>query len=1757
MADLEVGKQAISKGIDLGKLQGGLKKESLKTDSQKSIFGTIDKDQNGILDEEELTTFKTSLDKNGNNTISKKEIKKYLKENKLSNINKKEFESALNSYIENTENVSNVKVKNIDNENKKTIEITYKDGTTEIINPDKSSQITQTDSAGSTITKYLDENKTLQKDTVTTQDGTTITTEYSEDGKTPLTSETKTPNGSTSTITYKDGSPSTKQVKLGTTTSTYIYDESGTELLNSKIENEGVPTKEKRTSYTYNEDGTVTENITEYGKTTERLRKGTTIISENINENGKISKRTYYEKGYEEETTDSKGLPTVNVYSLDNKKLAQQKIINGQKYSVLYDGAGNTTGIIVQNGESIPALAKKFGCSEQDIISLNKDILKGKKYFQVGTEIKIPGELEADAPQLQGRKSADEAIAEYAQWAAQESIYKSMGLQNHKGQGSKIIGTYKNGKKESFTVIGESGNGRHLAKSKNGKLVTIAHDGIILKDEYVQLTNIYSNGKKLQGKIKVKNSDGSSTIQTKTYVEIPNTKLPKGRKAVVDSNGKVWVMSHDGVILDNNYVAKSNYSDAIRSNSSTAQKATVDMLTQQLDIAESAFETQMKEDGWAGDLADGISNIWGVFQKDGNQAWRVRKDLARYRENMNELKSAAQEGEPQFKKKFKEIFGVEYNQNAIADYMLNPSSTNYKKAFGTKNNIGERVSRYNESQQTGAAVVKGAATVAAGVAIGVATGGTGLVALGAAAVATTASSVAINASDRLSSDVGLKEGEMGEILENAAWDGAAVLAGGVVGKAAQATIKGVSTAATVTRSAANAVGDVVMGAAQEYAQTGEVTLGGTALNAALGTVGMAAESGVLKRVGQKIKGAIHKDTPGPTPGPTPTPGPNPGPVKSISKPAPSSQITDISGMRKLLAQYNIPINYADNLMKLRNANPKRFNKIVNSGLFDLIRDKKISPSILMNVNGKRFLSKKLLRDIQRLKNQNSIVTVLPRKTNINNISAYVENGNVAELNGKLYVNDNGKPVELRISKEKFDDLFPPYSSVNMEQGSLGDCWLISALDNMMDLPGGRIAIYKMLVQKGDDILVVFPKNKYEAIKFPHGEVIDTSGHQCRAAKGLQMVEQAYAVHRFGRYTSNTSQITDMAQLTNIEMVMSNLRGGWSSDAFSEILGPTAEVKLYGSDFTRLEKMELIKKYANDENVVINLGTLPKANASAESLLSQEYDLYSSHAYAIKGYNEKTGMVYISNPWQAANIIEIPVDELSKYVNNIYTAKINAAQGTMVKVNNDAVSMSQKPYDFAVSESELPSVNDLNINESISTINEFNNYGISSLRPSELNELNAAIDDVLTQVRSGSVADPESAIRSVENLYNKAQLKGGVYNLKNIDKYTFNALRQEIGLPLNYLDARMSRSVGHLSSAQSEVLTDIYNKLGSRIAAGEAPSKELLSDVISQRIQGTNLNKDNIERTLLLKMQDSDVWNARDFRKSSSDLYPEQANSLVKKYRDGFRIKEVKVTPSRMGLNRSEGTFFNKSELDYIEDNLSGGMKETVPEILNEIGKKIQQGEMPSYDLVRATILDIGPKHGVNVRQLEDNVLSCIQQFDEWKPISKYLETPKRILDRKDPTTMSVNTKVFRETKGISGEYKPEVKTVSHNFEGINSENLRSDEIKSITRIMNPKRAQTVVNIIDNLEWEIKHGATPSKNLLGKVINDELFKNPNPAIDPDKFQIEIRNLLNDSAIFPDWSGITTFWYKSDMASNEIINQYPEFITNFLHKRAIDN
>ena len=752
MADLNVGSFGKKSNIDLKKLQAGMKAEQLQTKQGESIFSKIDKDSNGVIDADELKAFSEGLDKSNDGKVSRKEARKFIKENGLKGeVKKKDVLKFLNANVKNTENIENTEIilEKKNEKEEKHVQITYKDGHQEVINPDKSSQLIQSDGEGRTTTKFLDKNKKLLKDKVEIKAGdkiqSTVEISYAEDGKTPI----------------------------------------------NKVENEGTA-KEKRTEYTYSEDGTTTEKISEPGinKTTTRVRKGDVILTEHINDNGRIADREYHEEGYTEKTTDDNGNPTTNICNLDNKKLGQEKTVGDQKYQATYDGQGNTTGIIVQNRESLSDLANKFGCSEEALKELN-----GKESFAVGDEIKVPREIEADSPALQNRKDAQgakqdaliqqqrdaraaaireqraaAAAVRKARAAAQEAQYRQMGLKNHKGRGTKVTGHYKSGKKETFTVIGEAGNGRKLVKGKNGKISTVAHDGTVLKESYVQNTNLYASGKKVKGKIKGKDGKLHST----TFAEVPNGKLPHGRKTVVDAKGRTWIMAQDGTILDNKYVAKSNYADQIKANKGTAQKVTVNMMSNQLDQAQAAFDKQMNADGWAEDVADGISVLWG----SNNRASKVREDLKTYRNNINQLKNAAKQGDAQFKTKFKQIYGVNYNQNAIANYYLRPTKANYQKAFGTKNDIGYRVAKYNESQQaggewvkTGGKVVTGIAAVATAIPSGGASIGAYATGLGLAGVATAAADIAIDVSNKAVSKEGLQDGELGQYVKDGVIDG--------------------------------------------------------------------------------------------------------------------------------------------------------------------------------------------------------------------------------------------------------------------------------------------------------------------------------------------------------------------------------------------------------------------------------------------------------------------------------------------------------------------------------------------------------------------------------------------------------------------------------------------------------------------------------------------------------------------------------------------------------------------------------------------------------------------------------------------------------------------------------------------------------------------------------------------------------------------------------------------------------------------------
>lgn len=940
--------------IKLTGFKGGIKREQLSNSKMQTIFDKVDKNGDGVLTDTEIAQFKKDMqDTAKNDKLSNREAKNYLKNGEkpvdTKEVSGKDMMSFLKevdtisekSKVDRAEEVTTEDGKHhvvLTSDNENTIETIHTDDNTSTIQKkdeenhtitteeyDANHNITDktvvdssdAENIKTTTTEYnpAEKGETPTEKTITeTSNGykavtecdekgnPTVKTETNENDKTKTTTEfqpavdgqevkpkkvTVEGEGLTSETNYNEnGEPTTKHEVKGTVTSDYTYVDSN-ERLDHRVENKGGGVTSELT-YEYTDDKNYTETKVEAGKTTV-----TTFVDgkkSTIKDDNSETKITYTENGSTEVRTENNGNVSTTQLNNEGHRLTKTKTVDGKEYTLNYDGNGNTTGIIVQNGESPEAIAKKFGCSVAELRECNKDILNGKKYFDVGAEIKIPREIEPDTKVLRGRKSAEGAKAEFARdeqirqqrraeaRAREEHLRNDLGLINHNGEGTKITGDYYNkGQKTrsvELTKVGDATHGRKIAQDKNGKLYVVAHNGVILKDSWAEVSAhreviVTSNG----GRVAVEGSRGDG----------------HNRSIVYDGDGNTHVMSHDNKILKNDYVARSDYADTVRTNKGTAKTATLDILDQQLANAEAAFNEQMAQDGWAGDVADGVSKIWnndyflGGALNTGNTASQVRDEMRNYREGIKTLRNSKSQAE--FNSNFQKLYDVPYNENAVADYVQNPTEANYKKAFGTKNDIGTRVAKYNESQQTCAAVVKTTAKVGAGIAIGAATVATGGAAgLAIAAAGTAAASGLIEESDRTqvtgqykdaNGNVVKTEGtfrkgtDHGQIWTDAAWDGASVLVGGGIGKVASTVVKG-STVLTaggktvevltkgqkIGRAGINVAGDAAFGAGQEYVQTGDVTLKGTAINGATGLIGQGVVSGTTKKVGQKAKSSI-------------------------------------------------------------------------------------------------------------------------------------------------------------------------------------------------------------------------------------------------------------------------------------------------------------------------------------------------------------------------------------------------------------------------------------------------------------------------------------------------------------------------------------------------------------------------------------------------------------------------------------------------------------------------------------------------------------------------------------------------------------------------------------------------------------------------------------------------------------------------------------------------------------------------------------
>ncbi len=353
--------------VDFNKFKGGIKQSDFKNPEQIKIFEKLDKDHNGILSQDEIQTM---LDNLGNyaedGKITKKEAKKFIKENGLKGDVKKEqvlemlkqmgvasenIEKTFNSFWDD----GNVRTKNVEykpNENGEVITEYYDEKTGSLY-------AKQTVKNNEIYMEKYNEQKEVSEEYTKKSDGTEETITYNELGHVSK-QVIKTPDGWTTTRAYDENGDILRTSQKGAVTK-YLDDDG--KVLKEEID-KGLGGKVV-TEYNYDEQGKLT--------TTKTTNPDGTVVVE-VNSDGR-----------EIQTSDKDGVKKTVIKDGENT------------VEIKYDEAGNIISN-AKNGETFVQTAKRLGIEQgtpefEQFTELNAKAAK-KGWFQVGAEVKIPAGME-------------------------------------------------------------------------------------------------------------------------------------------------------------------------------------------------------------------------------------------------------------------------------------------------------------------------------------------------------------------------------------------------------------------------------------------------------------------------------------------------------------------------------------------------------------------------------------------------------------------------------------------------------------------------------------------------------------------------------------------------------------------------------------------------------------------------------------------------------------------------------------------------------------------------------------------------------------------------------------------------------------------------------------------------------------------------------------------------------------------------------------------------------------------------------------------------------------------------------------------------------------------------------------------------------------------------------------------------------------------------------------------------------------------
>lgn len=507
--------------------------------------------------------------------------------------------------------------------------------------------------------------------------------------------------------------------------------------------------------------------------------------------------------------------------------------------------------------------------------------------------------------------------------------------------------------------------------------------------------------------------------------------------------------------------------------------------------------------------------------------------------------------------------------------------------------------------------------------------------------------------------------------------------------------------------------------------------------------------------------------------------------------------------------------------------------------------------------------------------------------------------------------------------------------------------------------------------------------------FKNGELSDTGNNQVDGCKGVQLYERTYekvALREYKYITKNRRDIIYPNTAEN-DALIQRIEGGNNAQTISEILGLRIEgeglravrkkvgnkitTEYEGSEmmyyqtsampytmknsivqieidklpnksdieevlnnFTQnnpnttiglyLNKPESIKTVidylANDSDVMLNFGTKHVFAPNAK------VDLDSGHAYSIAGYDKTTGIVKMVNPHNNANIREIHIDELSKYVDKVYitnlphVSRIKIGKASPISENITAISRNKSRNKSYASSSKriiktnekeelvklLRSIKDDNGKDVFSL--ELEMVAVSNGKTGELRQLKDAVEKIckkgeLSNVERTRIKDALHMILD-ENSPSVANMKAYSHSLAELyAKKIVPEIRYMVDLILGK-DIKITKEIKKgaifytakgedgIMSARSKSEDSVYSKIRKKVLALKTDIPEnlnqadaLIGDAGGFRYTINHVDSKNVEKIISDVVPKHDRAEFDKYFVDSYKLTPTQKEKISPKIRE--------------------------------------------------------------------------------------------------------------------------------------------------------------------------------------------------------------------------------------------------------------------------------